>query len=119
MGLFLYQEFEISFLPHAASHSAGTMGLPNGSRSSTETQPGGEGHPPSQFNRAQAQVAPMRFTSEPNRHELQASRTANHCGGMSVLGGFVASFVACLSPQLIPILVVKRFQNSAPVMDVK
>ena len=102
MGLFLDQEFEISFLPHAASHSSGTMGLPNGSRSSTETQPGGDGHPPSQFNRAQAQVAPMRFTSEPNRHELQASRTANHCGGMSVLGGFVASFVVSLSPQLIP-----------------
>eukprot|EP00434_Breviolum_minutum_P017745 symbB.v1.2.015662.t1/scaffold1177.1/size133674/5 len=53
------------------SRDPGTMGLPNGSRSSTETQPGGDGHPPSQFNRAQAQVAPMRFTSEPNRHELQ------------------------------------------------
>ncbi len=60
-------------------HDWGTQpGLPSGSRSSTETQPGGD------VNRAPSTqvISPMRFTSEPNRHELQASGTK----GVIVMG---------------------------------
>ena len=49
--------------------SLGAVGLQSGSRSSTETLPGGELHPLPHLGEG----TPMRFTSEPNRHELQAS----------------------------------------------
>eukprot|EP00438_Fugacium_kawagutii_P004982 Skav215279 [mRNA] locus=scaffold2522:44866:51867:- [translate_table: standard] len=53
------------------SHT-GTVGLPSGSRSSTETLPGEcLPLPPHLLN---AEAAPIRFTSEPNRHELQATQ---------------------------------------------
>lgn len=49
------------------SRDPGAVGLQSGSRSSTETLPGGELHPLPHLGEG----TPMRFTSEPNRHELQ------------------------------------------------
>lgn len=49
------------------SRDPGAVGIQSGSRSSTETLPGGELHPLPHLGEA----APVRFTSEPNRHELQ------------------------------------------------
>ena len=73
--------------------SLGAVGLQSGSRSSTETLPGGELHPLPHLGEG----TPMRFTSEPNRHELQASWQFLAILGM--LQCFAISERSCVSAQ--------------------
>lgn len=67
--------------------SLGAVGLQSGSRSSTETLPGGELHALPHLGEG----TPMRFTSEPNRHELQASWQS-----MAILGMLQCSFLGTI-----------------------